>query len=472
MFSSIRARLWLSYAALIVAALCVVGVVLIAFLLRDPYLYRQTFVRLSTAQSLLVNGSRAPARVAAVADALNVRVVVVDSQGSVLEDSSPNAASMRLSSALLNSRTATSVRDARGRQLFLTKARLQDGSWLLVAAPRPRLLPAVALLTDELSLPLIEGAAIALLLSLFLAYLLARWIGSPLQQLVLATQRVSSSGRPDAVPPDPVSPDPLSTSPIIARGPKEIQELTGAFQAMLARVQASQRSQRDFVANVSHELKTPLTSIQGFAQALLEGAAETPEARKQAAQVIHDEAGRMHRLVLDLLDLARLDAGTADLRMAALDLSALLAGVVERLRRMADARGVALRLTIPPGMPEISGDADRLAQVFTNLVDNGVKFTRPGGEVAVEATAGAREIEVSVADGGPGIAAEDQSRVFDRFFQADSARSGGRRHGAGLGLAIAREIIIAHGGKITLRSVLGKGTTFTVSLPRVSRPRG
>jgi signal transduction histidine kinase len=472
MFSSIRARLWLSYAALIVVALCVVGLVLVAFLLRDPYLYRQTFVRIGAAQDLLVNGSRAPARLAAVADALNVRVLVMDGQGSVIEDSTPDAAGFRMSAALSSARAAMVVRDTSGRPWFLTKARLQDGAWLVVAAPRPRLLPAVGVLTNELSLPFIEGAIIALLLSLLLAYLLARWIGDPLQRLMLAAHRVSSSGGPDRYSPDRISPDQLDASPDVARGPKEIRELADAFQAMLARVRASQRSQRDFVANVSHELKTPLTSIQGFAQALLEGAAESPEARRQAAQVIYDEAGRMHRLAVDLLDLARLDAGTADLRMADFDLHALLAGVVERLGPVADARGVILRLSVRPDMPAVSGDADQLAQVFTNLVDNAVKFTPQGGEVTVGATPGAAEIDVSVSDTGEGIAPEDQLHVFERFFQADSARSGGQTHGAGLGLAIAREVVIAHGGTITLRSELGKGTTFKVSLPRVSRSRG
>ena len=148
MFSSIRARLWISYAVLIVTALLVVALVLAAFLLRNPYLYRQTFVRLSTAQSLLANGSQTPARIAAVADALNVRVLVVDSQGSVSEDSSPEAASMRLPAAIATVRGVSSVRDARGRPWFLTKTQLPGGSWLLVASPRPRLLPALALLTS------------------------------------------------------------------------------------------------------------------------------------------------------------------------------------------------------------------------------------------------------------------------------------------------------------------------------------
>src|SRR5512145_1890212 len=113
-------------------------------------------------------------------------------------------------------------------------------------------------------------------------------------------------------------------------GPHEVQDLTRAFNSMIARVESSQRSQRDFVANVSHELKTPLTSIQGFAQAILDDTADTPEARKQAAQIIYNEAGRMHRMALDLLDLARLEAGTADLQMSKMDVGVLLQGIVDK----------------------------------------------------------------------------------------------------------------------------------------------
>ncbi len=149
-------------------------------------------------------------------------------------------------------------------------------------------------------------------------------------------------------------------------------------------VHASQQSQRDFVANVSHELKTPLTSVQGFAQAILDGTAETPEAQQQAAQVIYDEAGRMHRLVLDLLDLARLDGGTADLRRERVSLTVLLQAVIERLTPQSVQAGVSLVDQVPD-LPDVIGDGDRLSQVFNNLVDNAIKHTPAGGEVALSA---------------------------------------------------------------------------------------
>jgi signal transduction histidine kinase len=248
------------------------------------------------------------------------------------------------------------------------------------------------------------------------------------------------------------------------KGPREVQTLTRTFNEMTARVQASQKSQRDFVANVSHELKTPLTSIQGFAQAILDGTADTPEARQQAARVIHDEAGRMHRMVLDLLDLARLDAGIADFQRAPVDIPTLLDSVVEKFTPQARKTGISFQVQAP-ALPPLIGDGDRLAQVLTNLVDNAMKFTPGGSQIILSTLQVGNEIEVSVTDSGIGIPSAEIAHIFDRFHQADPARKGGEKHGAGLGLAIVKEIVQAHGGTISVRSAPGEGSTFTVMLP-------
>jgi signal transduction histidine kinase len=233
---------------------------------------------------------------------------------------------------------------------------------------------------------------------------------------------------------------------------------------MSQRVQASQQSQREFVANVSHELKTPLTSIQGFAQAVLDGAAQTPEALQQAAGVIYNEASRMNRLVMDLLSLARLEAGTADLQSAPVNMDLLLRGVVEKFTPQAQAAQVDLREDIHD-VPGLIGDGDRLAQVFTNLVDNAIKFTPPGGQVTVTAQPEDGWVTVRVVDSGPGIAPEDQARIFERFYQVDKSRRGGTGRGVGLGLAIAQQIVLAHHGKIWVESQSGQGSCFMVKLP-------
>jgi len=306
----------------------------------------------------------------------------------------------------------------------------------------------LTILGDELILPVLGAGGIALIISLLVAFWLARWIGDPLQRVVAASRQMPSADA-QSVP---------------VRGPHEVQELTRTFNEMKNRVQTGQKSQREFVANVSHELKTPLTSVQGFAQALLDGTAGTPVEQKQAAQVIFDESGRMHRMVLDLLDLARLDAGTLDLQSTPVDLAALLNSIAEKFAPQARFGNVDIRVEAS-ALPAITGDGDRLAQVFTNLVDNALKFTPVGGTVILRLASTGSAAQVEVADGGTGISPETLPHIFDRFYQADPSRPGGRKHGAGLGLTIVKEIVEAHGGKISVRSEPGTGSTFTVNLP-------
>jgi signal transduction histidine kinase len=237
---------------------------------------------------------------------------------------------------------------------------------------------------------------------------------------------------------------------------------------MMQQVQGSQQAQRDFVANVTHELKTPLTSIQGFAQAILDGTAQNAEEQHRAAQVIYDESDRMRRLVEDLLDLARIDAGQVSFDRQPLDLGALLEAVVERLGVRAAEEGVRIESRLPT-LPDLIGDGDRLAQVFTNLIDNAVKHTSQGALVILQGEVEGGWVSIHVDDSGPGIPPDELSRIFERFYQLDKARAGGRERGVGLGLAISREIVQAHGGRLVAQSVLDRGSRFTVQLP-IIRP--
>ncbi len=466
MFSSLRSRLWLSYAFLIVTALSLVAVILFVSFLRNPILYRQTTEKMKAVQTVLMERESLPQAqsisISAKRAALvfSVRILLYSTEKQLVWDtSSGTEVPLPFPTKKVLARIVPLVRDQNSVAWLYVMERLPDNTYLVVASPRPRFTP-VNLFKDDFLPLIIQSGLIALLLSLAVAFFFARWIADPLQEVVVAARAVPS----------------VEIKPVESHGPQEVQELTRAFNSMTARTQASQKSQRDFVANVSHELKTPLTSVQGFAQAILDGTADTDEARQQAAQVIYDESGRMHRMVLDLLDLAKLDAGTADMIMSAVDMRALLNSIREKFTPQSQKAGVDIKVEIAADLPVLSADGDRLAQVFTNLVDNALKYTPSGGVITICAEIlgdksirrqidSGKEMLISISDTGEGIPPESLAHIFERFYQADSSRMGGLKHGAGLGLAIVHEIVQAHGGKIGVRTGLGEGTTFDVLLP-------
>jgi signal transduction histidine kinase len=464
MLHSLRSRLWWSYVLVTMAALGIVAFVLLIYIIQNPSTYRQASARLTVVAALLRKNeatllSLPPANLQAgilqASENSDVRIVIFDKKRQVLADSQSNQPGSLTMPLFPRLRISSVMEDQNGQPWIYIIQHLNNGYWLLVAVPRPAV-PLLTILGDELMLPILGAAVVALIISLLVAFWLARWIGEPLQRLVVASRQMPS----------------IDTSPISLRGPHEVQELTRSFNEMNSRMQVSRKSQRDFVANVSHELKTPLTSVQGFAQAILDGTADTPESRQQAARVIYNEAGSMHRMVLDLLDLARLDAGTLELQCSPVSLPALLNNVAEKFYPQAHAAGVSIRVE-STDLPTFLGDGDRLSQVFSNLVDNALKHTPAGGTVTLQArlighsaSPGAgSEIQVDVADTGAGIPPEALPHIFERFYQADPSRPGGEKHGTGLGLAIVKEIVGAHSGKIGVRSSPGKGSLFTVTLP-------
>jgi signal transduction histidine kinase len=329
-------------------------------------------------------------------------------------------------------------------------ARLLENRVLVIASiqkqPIQDILNSNAL--DDLIQPIFRAGWVALILALVFAYLISRWIAGPLQHMSEAVDGMAKGQK----------------TKVELKGPKEVQDLGLAFNEMSQQVSASQQSQRDFVANVSHELKTPLTSIQGFAQAILDGTANDPKSLENSAQVIFDESGRMHRLVVDLLDLAKLDAGTSELDLAPVNLEILLSSVLEKFIPQAKLGKIKISSDINP-MPLFLGDGDRLAQVFTNLVDNAIKYTPEGGDITLKTEQTTENIRISVIDTGEGIPPEEVDRIFERFYQIDKARTREDDRGVGLGLAIAEQIVRGHGGKMMVISEEEKGSRFIVDLP-------
>ncbi len=240
----------------------------------------------------------------------------------------------------------------------------------------------------------------------------------------------------------------------------EVGRLAMTFNEMLARIEELFRAQQRFVADVSHELRSPLTAVRGNLDLLQRGAASDPEERAQVIEAIDSETARMSRLVSDLLLLARQDAGVPIAKQT-FELDTLLLEVYRQ------AQLTAKSVTLVLGAEDqavIVGDRDRLKQVLLNLVDNAVKYTPQGGKVILSLTKDDMWVKVAVQDTGIGIASENIPNLFDRFYRVDKARSRDAG-GTGLGLAIAKSVVDAHNGKITVDSQVGKGSTFTVWLP-------
>lgn len=225
-----------------------------------------------------------------------------------------------------------------------------------------------------------------------------------------------------------------------------------------------ERVRQNFVANVSHEFKTPLTAIQGFAETLLGGALSDPKNNRRFLEIIRDHATRLARLTDDLLKLARIEAGKMELQFSPVNLVELIEGCEETSLLKSTRKQISVDFDLPVGLPAVRADASLLHEVLQNLLDNAVQYTPTGGKIHVRASANGREAVVTVDDTGIGIPLADQERIFERFYRVDAARSR-EAGGTGLGLSIAKHIVEAHGGRIWVESEVGHGSTFSFSVP-------
>ena len=292
--------------------------------------------------------------------------------------------------------------------------------------------------------PLLRSLAVSSLVAVVLAFFISRSIGKPLLAFARAAEAVAEGDLEQRVP---------------VSGPPEMRHAARAFNHMSVQVRATQRAQRDLLANISHDLRTPLTSIQGFSQAIIDGAARNT---RDAARIIHLEAARLNRMVSELLDLSRLGEGIPVEAMQEVDLSLVLESVCERQQLQAKEGGIELRCE-SSGVLNIRGDGDLLEQAVVNLVSNALQFTPSGGRVEVHGERWGEIARVIVEDNGPGIPEEQRERIFERFYQIDHTRGPGR--GAGLGLSIVRQIAHAHGGSVMAEARENGGARFVVELP-------
>jgi signal transduction histidine kinase len=249
-------------------------------------------------------------------------------------------------------------------------------------------------------------------------------------------------------------------TPVSVSGTSEMRALAGDVNAMATSVQASQRTLRELLVNVGHELRTPLTSIHGFGQALLDGTLETPEERTRAARVIDAESRRLLQLVGELMDLSRIESGQRVMQLRPIKMSDLFAQVADVFALRASDANVTL--DIGDTDATVLADFDAVEQVLSNLLDNALRHAPQGSHISLSAHgSGSAGVEISISDEGPGVAPDDLSRLFDRFYRSADETAGS---GTGLGLAISREIVRAHGGEIWAESKAGSGTTFRFTL--------
>ena len=225
-----------------------------------------------------------------------------------------------------------------------------------------------------------------------------------------------------------------------------------------------ERVRQDFVANVSHEFKTPLTAIQGFAETLLAGALDDPSNNRRFLEIIRNHAIRLARLTNDLLKLARIEAGKLEVEYFTVGLMELIEACAETTLLKASRKDITLEIEIPPKLPAVRGDAGLLRDVLQNLLDNAIQYTPQGGHIRVTAAARDRDAIITVEDTGIGIPVADQERIFERFYRVDAARSR-EAGGTGLGLSIAKHIVEAHGGRLSVESAVGEGSKFSFSIP-------
>ena len=335
--------------------------------------------------------------------------------------------------------------------LFASPPRPEDATFAapiydaIIAIPQDKLSSAWLDLVPRLAL----AGAIALSVSFVVSFFISRSISGPLARITAASKQMASGNYDVHIP---------------IKGEDEVGRLAEAFNQMATEVNKSQRMMKDLLANVSHELKTPLTSIQGFSQAMLDGIVSRPDDVKEYSRTIHEESNRMCVLVEDLMLLSLIESGQVSMQHAHVDVRQLLERTIDRLQFVIRDAGIEPRLRVEP-IADVHGDERRLEQVFSNLLQNAVRHTPRGGTISVSArTLAGGHVSIGVHNTGSVIPKEDLPRVFERFFQVDRART--RKGGSsGLGLSIVTEIVEAHGGTVRAISSESGGTEFIVILP-------
>lgn len=398
------------------------------------------------------------ARITRWAHVLGVRIAVVDYRGQLLLESAPLprgvAAEPGVGAALRGATARGEVVGGGGERWFFVAVPVRRGGLLLGAVDLMLPLRSVEGLFTRVRWTLGVALVLAIALATGLALYLSQSIFGPVAEMKAAAERIGAGDLHQRLP----------------ERPDELGDLARVLNAMARQLDERETVRRDFLANVSHELRTPVANVQFTAEALLAGAADDPVRRRQMLETIAREADRLARLVRQLLDLLRLQSGRLPLASTPLAVSELLEDAVARFAVRAEAAGVTLEATTSGPSPILDADPDRLAEVLDNLVDNALRSTPPGGRVRLDARTEGDLVVLAVSDTGVGIPPGDLPFVFEKFYRGSAGRDRGSG-GSGLGLSIVKAIVEAHGGRITVHSQPGQGTTFEITLPRAPRGR-
>ena len=369
------------------------------------------------------------------------RIVIADALGNVVADST-GAASGQLPASQLARGVPITVRGQRvGTLLALGTGGLGPMGGMMGAAEQAFL--------DRVNRAVLLAGLAAGVLALLLGFVVFRGVTAPLSRLTHAAHAVAAGD--------------LAQRVQIHSG-DEIADLGSAFNSMAENLQRGEQLRREMTADIAHELRTPLSVIQGSLEAVLDGVYPADAEHIQPAL---DQAQLLARLVEDLRTLALAEAGQLSLDRQPTDAVELVKRVVASFEPQATDKRVTLVVDTPPSLPRVQADGQRIAQVLTNLLGNALRYTPENGRVDVRLRAEPRSVLITVTDTGPGISADDLPHIFDRFYRADKSRSRDPRNGgsSGLGLAIARSIVAAHGGRIWAESKTGQGTTLAFTLP-------
>jgi len=463
---SLRMRLIISYTLVVIVCLSIAAIAVSVLL--QSYRDRFTMARLDDITRPIYTQTRLLARnqtpfsevwssLKEQAQNNEVHILLTDNEGNIIRQASPQPGQRQplleippgeLPRGISRLQQGTFVTSSGQTYIFaaypfgrlFTYQQPPDIRTIILAVPRSGTIA----IWFSLFRPFLYAGLIALGVSVIFAFFLARSTYRPVQRVAEAAERIAQG---------------QYSHEIAVAGPQEVRGLATGFNQMVKQVQQSQERLRHFVADVSHQLKSPLTSIHGFAQAITDGTASDNDSKLKAAHIIQDESKKMMRQVDELLELSRMQSGQMRFEEKPVDIEELLKQCLEIFTMRADEKKLKLKMDFT-SLPTVEGDFDRLEQVFNNLLDNAIKNSSPGGEVQIVGRKTADIVEIRIIDSGPGIPPEQLPYVFERFYQALDVRTG-----VGLGLAITKEIVLAHDGVIEAKSNPGEATEFIVKLP-------